>query len=377
MMTFARYMEERLYGANGYYADEKTTSGRRGDYFTAADVSPVFGRLLAATFAQWAHEFAVRPFHWIEAGAGEGALARHIGTALKKDHAALASQIIYTACERSEARRARLAALAGEMPCPLQVAADLTPLKELPVTGCVFANELIDALPVHRVRMQGGTLEEGFVEPSNNGTPPALVWGRPSTDDLAAYFDRLRLVLPDGYETEVNLAMRAWLKSTSDAMTTGLVVIIDYGRPAHEYYHTERKAGTLRGFRDHEVRKDVLSGDIMDITADVDFTSLALDGRAVGLVPLAFMEMGSFLMNGVKFLAKEESRRAEDHGAVLASYATNPPGQEWAGLRYLIHPEGMGSAFHVLILGKGIDPDDWPFEGNRLARLGLEGEKRE
>jgi SAM-dependent MidA family methyltransferase len=362
-------MEQALYGPDGYYATGAAKSGRQGDYFTAPDVSPVFGRLLAAVLAEWTSEFAVRPFHWIEAGAGEGALVESLGAALKKDHASTAARLVYSAVERSAPRREKLAALAPRMPCAFRCLPDLSSFASAPVTGCLFANELIDALPVHRVRAKDGRLEEGFVEQTPAGA--AWRWAVPSTERLGAYFERLKITLPSGYETEVNLAMRPWLAEASAAIRSGLVVLIDYGRPAHEYYDPERRSGTLRGFRRHEVRRDVLAPGILDITADVDFTSLALDAQEAGFTPLGFMDLGAFLMQGVRSLAKEESRRALDHGAVLATYATQPPGTEWAGLRYLIHPEGMGSAFHALILGKGIAPEDWSFEGNRIRRLGL------
>jgi SAM-dependent MidA family methyltransferase len=112
----------------------------------------------------------------------------------------------------------------------------------------------------------------------------------------------------------------------------------------------------------------------MDITADVDFTSLALDARDAGLEPLAFMEMGTFLMAGARRLldkGQETRDRGEDVSRVSGLMSGDRSLSEWAGLRYLVHPEGMGSAFQVLILGKGIDPDDWKFEGNRIKRLGL------
>jgi SAM-dependent MidA family methyltransferase len=170
---------------------------------------------------------------------------------------------------------------------------------------------------------------------------------------LQSYFDRLGIVLPDDYETEVNLAMAGWLREAGQALQKGLVVLIDYGRPAHEYYAPERTGGTLRAFRNHRVSSNVLEASGMDLTADVDFTSLALDARAAGFIPLAFMEMGTFLMMGVEGIVRAGTRPAP------------------SGLRYLLHPEGMGGAFHVLILGKGIDPAEWTFEHNRLRRLGL------
>src|SRR5258708_890447 len=178
-----------------------------------------------------------------------------------------------------------------------------------------------------------------------------MVWGSPSTPHLAAYLKRIRVDLPEGYETEINLAMAAWFQMVSQKLQKGLVLLIDYGRPAHQYYDPERSSGTLRAFRGHRVSGDVLTAPgLADLTADVDFTSAALDGRAAGLTPLAFMELGSFLMQG-------------------ASALQGPPP---AGLQYLIHPEGMGSAFHVLILGKGLPQlSEKDFAHNRIARLGL------
>jgi len=137
-----------------------------------------------------------------------------------------------------------------------------------------------------------------------------------------------------------------------------LIVLIDYGRPAGDYYAEERNTGTLRFYKDHQVHaltdlittssRSIYPSRNMDITADVDFTSLALDAREAGLKVLGFMEMGTFLGGApVEALGKAK-------GAPL-----------------LLRPDGLGSQFHVLILGKGIDPKDWTFEFNRLKRLGL------
>ena len=178
-----------------------------------------------------------------------------------------------------------------------------------------------------------------------------FLWREPSTPKLQAYADRLGISFPEGYETEVNLAMAEWLANVSKVLQKGLVVLIDYGRPAHEYYAPERHRGTLRAFSKHKVSADFLDpSGMVDLTADVDFTSLSLDAKAAGFVPLAFMEMGTFLMSGLERIK-------------------NPESLSRAGLKYLLHPEGMGCAFHVLVLGKGIDPADWGFEHNRIKRL--------
>lgn len=329
--TFAAYMEQSLYGPDGYYASGRARSGRGGDYFTAADAGPAFGVLLGALFRQWAQAFSVQPFHLVELGAGSGKLARLLSDA----HAPW----LYTAVERSPARRRNI---------PGRVYAAIQDLPECPLTGIVFANELVDAFPVHRVRLRGGRIEEGFVEAGQ------WCWDEPSTPELARYFTRLGIGLPEGYETEVNLAMGLWMRSMAEALASGFLVLIDYGRPAWQYYAPERSGGTLRGFRGHEVRRDVLSPEMADLTADVEFTSLALDARDAGFEVLAFMEMGSFLMLGARALLEQDAK------------AKAP-----AGMRYLLHPEGMGSAFHVLVLGKGLHTEDWVFEGNRMSRLRL------
>ena len=332
-------MEQALYGPDGYYASGRARSGKAGDYFTAPDTGPVFGRLLAAIFSHWQTQFLAEPFELVEVGAGEGALAGPLVAALGS------GRFRYTAVERSPARREALQRL-SHRPHALRVLPDLSALQAEPIRGCLFANELIDAFPVHRVRMRAGKLQEAYVD---NKT---FDWAEPSTPALEAYLSRLKITLPEGYETEINLAMADWIRAAADSLEQGWVVVIDYGRPAQEYYQPERRTGTLRAFRDHRLADDVLAAPAeTDLTADVDFTSLALDARAAGLAPLAFQEMGTFLLEGAHRLGEvaESDRRA---------------------LRYLVHPEGMGAQFHVLILGKQV-PASWTIEHNRLHRLGI------
>jgi SAM-dependent MidA family methyltransferase len=336
MQTFADYMEQALYGSDGYYSSGTAKSGKTGDYFTAPDVGPIFGRLLAEIFRSWKDKLRVDPFTLIEAGAGEGRLTRDILTV---------QRFPFVAIERSVSRLNRLKELQKDFP-QLDVCPDFEELAKHPREGVLFGNELIDAFPVHRVRMKNRRLEEAYMIGS------AISWAPPSTTRLQSYFDRLGITLPEEYETEVNLAMSDWLREAARAFRKGLVVLIDYGRPAWEYYAPERTRGTLRAFSKHKVSANFLGPDgKVDLTADVDFTSLALDARETGLVPLAFMEMGSFLMMGIQGIAG--TRPA-------------PP-----GLKYLLHPEGLGTAFHVLILGKNINSSEWTFEHNRIARLGL------
>ncbi len=365
-------MDRMLYGPAGYYSSGTAQSGKGGDYFTAPDVGPAMGRLLTEIFLEWKAKLKADDFCLIEAGAGEGRLAQDI-LALHPFH--------YLAIERSLARRKQLEKIQEQSPS-FEVYPDLGKLKGKPLSGVLFGNELIDAFPVHRVRWNQGKLQELFVS-EDSPAHPRFIWGIPSTPELAAYFERLAITLPDDYETEVNLAMPDWLAEAAGVLEKGLVVLIDYGRPAHEYYAPERTRGTLRAFSKHKVSADFLDpAGSVDLTADVDFTSLALDARRAGFTPLAFMEMGSFLMRGAELLLQKNVSSplaGEDEGGGVKKMsmaphpAPSPTGGEGInrGLRYLLHPEGLGGAFHVLILGKNIDPAEWVFEHNRLARLGL------
>lgn len=337
MIPFVEYMEQALYGPAGYYSTGAAKSGKTGDYFTAPDVGEAFGVLLAEVFADWQKRLNAAAFRVVEAGPGEGRLAKDI----------LARHpFAYTAVEKSASRRQVLESLRPAHPT-FSVASDLMSLQ--PFEGVLFGNELIDAFPVHRVQFSGGALKELYYDEKEGKRK--FLWKPASTPQLSAYFARLGIALPDRYETEVNLAMKDWLADAARVLTRGLVLLIDYGRPAHEYYAPERTRGTLRAFSKHRVSADFLDpGSMVDLTADVDFTSLALDARDVGFVPLGFMEMGSFLLSGAALLQETTAPR---------------------GLKYLIHPDGMGAQFHVLILGKGIDPAAWPIEFNRLKRLGL------
>jgi len=338
MHTFAKHMEQVLYGPTGYYSSDAVRSGKAGDYFTAPDVGPVFGQLLARIFENWQDRLKLDSFTLVEAGAGEGRLAQDILSA---------RPFPYAVIERSPNRREILKKISG-----ISVYPDLSSIPS--ISGVLFGNELVDAFPVHRVRMKNGKLEEAYVSLSSElrAQSSEIMWASPSTPRLQSYFDRLGITLSDDYETEVNLAMADWLDQANRVLQKGLLLLIDYGRPAHEYYAPERSGGTLRAFSKHKLM-DPFSDEGVDLTADVDFTSLALDARQAGFVPLAFMELGTLLMNGIQGIVGAGTRPAP------------------TGLKYLLHPEGLGGAFHVLILGKNVDPVEWTFEHNRLRRLGL------
>src|SRR3989338_5556478 len=135
--TFAAFMEQSLYGPEGHYASGRARSGREGDYFTAPNVGPAFGRLLAEIFKSLQLKLSITPFQVVEVGSGEGALAK-----------SLSEDFPYIAIERSASRRQKLESDG------FTVLSSVEELAERPVSGCLFGNELLDAFPVHRVRMR-------------------------------------------------------------------------------------------------------------------------------------------------------------------------------------------------------------------------------
>ena len=189
LTSLAQFMEDALYGPNGYYSAGHARTGTRGDYFTAPETGAAFGRLLAAIFQQWKLRLATDPFHLIEVGAGEGHLMRTIVASPQPRQTSGESPAVwrpltpsqerenadiflsregegarrageaYAVIERSAARREKI----RELNLPIQILSDFSEMKNKPVAGVIFANELIDAFPVHRIRMNNGKLEEAYV----------------------------------------------------------------------------------------------------------------------------------------------------------------------------------------------------------------------
>lgn len=167
-ITFAEYMDACLYHPeHGYYA--KANQQPRKDYITSADVSPIFGRLLARQFCEmWQQLNRPEPFTLVEAGAGTGALAKQVldfaAESLHDFYAALR----YVAVELSAARRAAQAvSLESHIPGGhVLISADLPDRINC---GCIFSNELFDAMPVHRVTGEGGNLRELYVAADADG----------------------------------------------------------------------------------------------------------------------------------------------------------------------------------------------------------------
>jgi len=298
-MPFARFMEIALYDPEaGYYTANRgedagaTGPGRTGDFLTAPEGHPIFGWAIARQLESvW--EALGRPARFVvrEYGAGSGALAAGVLDGLRRAGSALGEAIRYQAVDASQTR---LAALRLRLEAS-GLAASLEPLDPRPAAGAIVANELLDALPVHRVEGgPDGALLERFVTLREDGGFDTIL-GPPSTPALAARLVAEGIELAPGQPAEVCLALDPWVADATAGLAAGELLLIDYGYPAAELYRPER-GSTLRAYHRHRVHADPLVAiGRQDLTAHVDLTAVDRAAVAAGLAPIGRTTQARFL----------------------------------------------------------------------------------
>ncbi|MDP2431578.1 MAG: SAM-dependent methyltransferase [Pseudomonadota bacterium] len=360
-LPFARYMELALYAPGlGYYAAGTAKLGAAGDFVTAPEMTPLFGRTLAR---QIAGVLAATGGDIVELGAGGGRLALDLLLELE-NLGSLPER--YLILEVSPDLRARQAALLREK------APHLSPrvrwLEALPgeISGVVLGNEVLDALPVHLLhRTAAGVFERGVIwkmpptAPLRGALPPrgpGNTWGGPACFEGFAWEDRplgagplreLALTLPEvgGYLTEACPAASALIASLAERLRHGLLLFLDYGFPASEFHHPQRHMGTLKvHYRHHSLDDPFYLPGLADITAHVDFSAVAKAGREAGLDLLGYTSQGNFLLNaGLLDLLAEMQPGTRDY--LRAAVA----------VQKLVQPSEMGESFKAIALGRGIE----------------------
>jgi SAM-dependent MidA family methyltransferase len=339
-ISFARFMElALLHPAHGYYAT-RPAIGRRGDFVTAPELHAVFGGCLARQAAElW--RAAGAPARWtvLEWGAGTGALARDLLAGAQADPA-FAAALDYAIHEVSpvlvEQQRATLAA-AG-------LTARWTD-DPAPACGIVLANEVLDALPVHRVTVQGGRLRELLVDWRDGAFVERP--GPPTTGDLAAYLDDGGIRLDEGQVAEINLGAPRWLDRVAARLEQGAVIVIDYGDDTAGLYGPRRRRGTLLCYARQTVNEDPYRRvGRQDITAHVDFGALMRRAERLGLRVAGLTSQGAFLAGlGLAEALLDLQRRLPAVEYVVQRQA----------IADLIRPDRLGG-FKALILTRGLPP---------------------
>jgi SAM-dependent MidA family methyltransferase len=352
-MTFARFMELALYDPEaGYYTSahgDEQGPGRRGDFLTAPESHPIFGEAIAVHLeAVW--DALERPERFVvrEHGAGTGALAAGILDAMRRSGSALRRAIRYQPMDASPARLGRLRArLRGmDLDAALEAATDQ------PEPGAILANELLDALPVHRVQGgeggeggAGGAILERFVGFGPDGGLHEVV-REPSTPALERRLELEGIRLQPGQIAEVCLALDPWIESAAATLERGELLLIDYGHPAGVLYDPAR-GSTLRAYHRHRVHADpFVAIGRQDLTAHVDLTAVERAATAAGLERLGHTTQARFLADlgiGALLVARQTGP-----GATLATYL-----EAKAAVVRMLDPRATGG-FAVLGFGRGL-----------------------
>ena len=304
-LSFARYMEMALYEPGlGYYSNPGQVFGAAGDFVTAPELTPLFGATLARQVSPWLKDPALAGSGQVvlEVGGGSGMLAAQLLNALDNvGHHEVRYLILELSAERREHQRQTLKSLA---PGLMDRVGWLETFPES-FAGVVVANELLDAMPVQLFEWQTDA-EAELQEMGVTWVDGQFAWApRPADAVLTETVTALRNRLgPEGaqwhspYRSEICPAQQAWMRTLADCMTAGVVMLLDYGFAAPEYYHPQRDQGTLMCHYRHRSHADpFLWPGLSDITAHVDFTALARAATAEGFSLVGYTSMAAFLLN--------------------------------------------------------------------------------
>ena len=334
-ISFARYMELALYTPGlGYYSGGATKFGAAGDFVTAPEISPLFGRTLARACVPWLETYGKTI---VEFGAGTGQLAAQVLTGLAEQEIALERYLIV---EVSGTLRAQQQATLADWPCVAW--ADSLPSG---IRGVVLGNEVLDALPVQLfVNGTHGVTERG-VGLSAEGE---FIWAERAADlNLSEAVADLEAMLPEplpiGYLSEICPAADGFMNSLGSMLQEGVVCLLDYGFPRHEYYHPQRTTGTLMCHYRQQAHADpFLWPGLQDITAHVDYTRIALAANVAEMDLIGYTTQANFLLNAgiTEFLAAIPVRD------------TLPYVQHSSQVQKLLSEAEMGELFKVIAFVK-------------------------
>lgn len=323
-LTFREYCERALYDPrDGFYSKRRPAE----HFYTAPELHPAFGWTLARALAPRLRELGdAEPLSVVEAGAGEGLLSARLREGLEREFPELARALRWVLVERSPRALARaLAAVPG--------AAGASDIGEVePFCGVLLSNELIDALPFHVLEKQGGAVHELYADGSGRTR-----LGKLSDARLGPAAAAVSDALPEGGRHGVCLEAPRWLDRAAGKLVRGWIITVDYGKML-----SASDPNAPRSYRRHVCDGRIAEAPgLRDLTLPADFSALCAAGARLGLRRESFSSMGGFLLDHglLDFMPRE------DTPAALA---------ERAKLKTLLHPEGMGEAFKVMVQSQGV-----------------------
>jgi len=353
-LGFDRYMEMALYAPGlGYYTAGRRKFGREGDFITAPEISPLFARSLAHSLKPVLQ--ACESPVILEFGAGSGKLACDLLQALQALDALPEHYLIMELSpelrERQQAVvRERLPGLSGRVEW-------LERLPDADIEGAVVANEVLDAMAVHRFRTRETGLEEQCVV--CDGQQLHLDW-RPAARSLQEAVASLALQLPPGHVSEINLRLRPWIGELGRLLARGVALLVDYGYERRDYYSPDRSSGTLFcHYRHHGNTDPLYLPGMQDITAHVDFTAVAEAADSAGLRVAGYTSQAAFLLGcGIEQMLEGMAGEQDAEWFALVE-----------GFKRLVLPTEMGERFRVMALARGLQGDPEGFGQDLRFRL--------
>lgn len=353
-ISFAEYMDLALFAPElGYYHAGADQFGSSGDFITAPESSPLFGRCVALQVGEVLSRLGGGDV--CEVGAGSGALAADLLESLAEAGCLPRS---YFVIERSpalrERQRTRLGSRLGDL------AGRVSWQDELPrdFCGVVLANEVLDAMPAHRFRVHGAQLGECRVAWADGGFRWVEVDCSGSTLGklIQSILCTLDHPLAEGYLSECAPARQRFIGSLGVSLNRGVALLFDYGYGRAEYYHPQRSSGTLRCFHRHQAHDDplILTG-LQDISVHVDFTAIAEAALGAGLHVAAYTTQAEFLLaTGLLETCRGVDPASRQHAELTAQ------------IKRLTLPGQMGEAVKVLALARNYDGSLVGFSGRDL-----------
>ena len=360
-VPFAWFMQQALYHPeHGYYSSGRCAIGRRGDYFTNVSVGPLFGRLLAAQFAEiWERLGKIDNFVLVEQGAHHGEFARDVLESARKRWPDFSAALRYRIIEPFPILQDRQLQTLTGFEDKVEWRDSIDALE--PFSGVHFSNELLDAMPVHLIVSQrgrglGASTECAWLEKfvTLNGHMFGFVDQPIADQTLRDHLQKSPAQLA-GYQTEANLGALDWIDNLSRKLDRGYVLTIDYGYARDEFFAPHRSAGTLQVRAQHHLLQSPFDEiGHADITSHVEWTSIVERAEACGFEVKGFTDQHHFITGIISELAHDITQGDADAKAKRA-------------LQTLLHPEMLGRNFQILALGKNVDALT-PLAGLKFAR---------
>ncbi len=344
VISFDEYMNMVLYESGlGYYSAGSRKFGSEGDFVTAPELSPIFSQCLANQCAEILNELGSGTI--LELGAGTGAMARDILLELEKQNSLPDNYLILEVS--ADLKQRQQDELKETIPHLLERVVWLDALPKEGISGVILANEVLDALPVKRFKK----LATGFKEMKVGLGVDQFVWVESDAEDkllnsLKRIEDDLSTSFPENYISEINTQLEQWLNGLEEVLNKGVMLFIDYGYSAAEYYHPERMDGSLLCHYRHRVHADPFYyPGLQDITSSANFTAIAECADSIGLHVSGYTNQTYFLFGcGLEDLLADMNQ--------LEIKAQTKIAQQ---VRVLTMPEEMGERFKVMALTKDYD----------------------